>query len=78
MLAPGGLVPSAFQAGDEPPVLTEAFGQSVDLTFHRRQPVFIGSLLTRSGMCVYAQLLREPDGDGSESTSHAYLIARKR
>jgi hypothetical protein len=31
----------------------------------------------RSGFITYAEHVREPDDDGFESTSQAYLIARK-
>ncbi|OHV02038.1 class I SAM-dependent DNA methyltransferase [Mycobacterium talmoniae] len=76
VLAPGGLVLLAFQVGDRPRALTEAFGAPVALTFYRRQPDTVAARLTEAGLPVYAQLVRQPDDD-TESTPHAYLIARK-
>lgn len=77
VLTPGGVALLAFQIGDQPRHLTEAFGQSVDLMFHRRRPEAIATLLTDAGLPVHAQLVREPDGGGVESTAQGYLIARK-
>lgn len=77
VLVPGGLVLLAFQVGDEPRVLTNAFGHDVHLTFMRRQPQWVGNQLSGIGFDVYAELVRQPDDDGFESTPHAYLIARK-
>ena len=77
VLAPGGLVLLAFQVGDEPRVLTDVDGQQVWLTFIRRQPQNVVYLLSHSGFGIYAQLIRQPDADGFESTPHAYLIARR-
>lgn len=77
VLVPGGLVLLAFQVGDEPRVLTDAFGHDVYLTFMRRQPQWVGNQLSDARFRVYAELVRQPDDDGLESTPHAYLIARK-
>lgn len=77
VLVPNGLVLLAFQVGDEPRILTDAFGKSVALTFHRRQPDAVSAMLADAGLPVCAQLLREPDDDAFESTPQAYLIARK-
>jgi SAM-dependent methyltransferase len=77
VLAPGGFVLLAFQVGDKPRALTNASGQEVHLTFIRRRPSWVGEQLTTAGFDVYAELVREPDDDGLESTPQAYLIARK-
>lgn len=77
VLVSGGLVLLAFQVGDEPRVLTAAFGRDVDLTFIRRQPERVGNQLCVTGFSLYAELVRQPDDDGFESTPQAYLIARK-
>ncbi|MEZ0363781.1 class I SAM-dependent methyltransferase [Mycobacterium sp. pUA109] len=77
VLAPGGLALLAFQVGDRPRVLTEAFEEQVDLTFYRRRPDVVAAQLTAAGLPIYAQLVRGPDDDRFESTPHAYLIARK-
>lgn len=78
VLTAGGLLLLAFQVGDEPRVLTSAFGQEVELTFIRRRPEQVEQHLVDSGFRLYSRLVREPDDDGFESTPHAYLIARKR
>lgn len=77
VLVAGGVVLLAFQVGDEPRVLTTAFGHQVDLTFFRRQPHDVEERLAHAGFRVYVQTVRQPDDDGFESTAHAYLIARK-
>jgi ubiquinone/menaquinone biosynthesis C-methylase UbiE len=77
VLAPGGLVLLAFQVGDEPLLLTNAFGHDVHLTFIRRRPQWVANQLSRAGFKVYTELVRQPDDDGFESTPHAYLVARK-
>ncbi|MUL65495.1 SAM-dependent methyltransferase [Mycobacterium sp. CBMA 234] len=77
VLVPDGLVLLAFQVGDEPRVLTDFDGQQVNLTFIRRQPDFVADLLSSSGFRVYAELVRQPDGGGLESTPQGYVIARR-
>lgn len=77
VLTPGGAALLAFQVGDRPRHLTQAFGESVDLMFHRRQPDTVARLLGEAGLPVHARLVREPDDDGVESTPQGYLIARK-
>jgi SAM-dependent methyltransferase len=77
VLLPGGLALLAFQVGDQPRYLTEAFGQCVELTFYRRRPDAVAALLEQAGLTLYATLVRQPDDDGLESTPQAYLIARR-
>lgn len=79
LLAPGGHVLLAFQVGDEPLHLTEALGHTISLDFHRRQPDCVAGLLTGAGLDVRARLVREPDHDGdfTERTPQAFLLARK-
>lgn len=77
VLAPGGWVLLAFQVGDEPRILSHAFGQEVNLTFLRRQPRSVANQLAKNGFDVYSKIVRQPDDDGFETTPHAYLIARK-
>ena len=77
VLAPDGVVLLAFQVGDEPRVLTDFDGEAVNLTFIRRRPEAVAELLSGSGFRVYAELVRQPDDDGAESTPQAYLIARR-
>lgn len=77
VLAPDGHLLLAFQVGEQPRELDEAFGDRVALTFYRRRPAAVVDMLAASGLNLYAQLVREPDDDGLESTSQAYLIGRK-
>ena len=78
VLRTGGHVLLAFQVGDQPRILTEVFGERVALTFHRRnRRPWRGCWQTR-GLTLYAQLVRDRDDDGLESTPQAYLIGRKR
>jgi ubiquinone/menaquinone biosynthesis C-methylase UbiE len=79
VLAPGGYLLLAFQAGDEPLRLTELLGQPVSLVFHRRQPERVAELLAQAGLAVRARMLREPDQEGAftERTPQAFVLARK-
>ena len=63
VLAPGGHVLLAFQAGDGTLHLTEALGHAISLDFHRRQPDRVAGLLGQAGLVVRARLLREPDDE---------------
>ncbi|MDX6420501.1 MAG: hypothetical protein QOG28_5121 [Trebonia sp.] len=79
VLAPGGLVLLAFQAGDGLLHLTQALGHAISLDFHRLQPERVARLLGQAGLVVRARMLREPDEDGDfpERTPQAFLLARK-
>lgn len=77
ILIPSGMLLLAFQVGDQPRTLHEAFNHQVELTFFRRQPDNIACQLEQAGLHRYAVLVRQPDNDGIESTPHAYVIARK-
>lgn len=78
VLAPGELLLTAFQVGDEPLHLTEALGHAVSLDFHRLQPDHVAGLLSQAGLDMQARLLREPAGDGdfAERAQQAFLLAR--
>jgi SAM-dependent methyltransferase len=77
VLSPGGLVLLAFQVGDEPLVLTDVFGESVHLTYRRRQPRVVEDHLVDAGFRLRAELVRQPADGGFESTPQAFLIAQK-
>ncbi|GCD42378.1 class I SAM-dependent DNA methyltransferase [Streptomyces paromomycinus] len=78
VLAPGGHLLAAFQVGDEPLRLEEAFGRQISLDFHRRHPDRMADLLDRAGLPVRARLVREPyEGRFAERTAQAFLMARK-
>ncbi len=75
VLAPGGHLLLAFQVGDEPLHLTEAFGCAIALEFRRRRPERMAELVEEAGMVVQARLVR--DAEEHERTPQAYLLARK-
>jgi ubiquinone/menaquinone biosynthesis C-methylase UbiE len=75
VLRPGGELLVAFQVGDEPVHLQEAYGHAVDLVVHRRPVETVEALLGGAGLTVYARLLREPEG--RERSPQAYLFARR-
>ncbi len=75
VLAPGGYLLIAFQAGDECLHLTEAFGRPVSVDAYRRSPDHVAGLLTQAGLVMTARLLREPDQ--AEKVQQAYLLARR-
>ena len=73
VLAPDGHLLLAFQVGDEPRHLTEAYGHVIELDFHRRRPERVAELLSAAGLLVRSQLVREPEE--GERTAQAYLTA---
>lgn len=75
VLRPGGHLLLAFQVGDEPWHLTEAFGRAISLDFYRLSPDRVAELLGKAGFVVLARLLREPDA--TEKVRQAFLLARK-
>lgn len=77
VLVDGGVTLLAFQVGDRPRRVTEAFGVPVELEFHRRTPDAVTAQLTASGLPVYSTTVRDPDDDGVETTSQAFVVARK-
>ncbi|MFD0902607.1 class I SAM-dependent methyltransferase [Actinomadura sediminis] len=80
VLAPGGHLLAAFQAGDEVARRTRAGDHAIALDFHYRRPDDVAALLARAGLDVRARLVREPDDDGPYPEQHAqaFLLARKR
>ncbi|GGP86705.1 class I SAM-dependent methyltransferase [Saccharothrix coeruleofusca] len=79
VLAPGGHLLLAFQVGDEPLHLAEAFGHRVGLDFHRLRPDRVAAVLEETGFTVVARVLRElGEGEKSAKVPQACLIARKR
>lgn len=75
VLAPGGHLLLAFQAGDERVHLDQAYGHEVSLDAFRLPPDGVAHLLAQAGLAAYAHLLREPDAN--EKVPQAYLLARK-
>ncbi|MEV5876927.1 class I SAM-dependent methyltransferase [Streptomyces sp. NPDC052101] len=77
VLAPGGHLLLAFQAGGEPRRLDRPWGHPVTLDFLRRRPEQMAELLTAAGFTLGSRTVREPDGRLSESVGQAFLFARK-
>lgn len=75
VLAPGGYLLLAFQVGDDPRRMTEAWGHPIALEFIRRRPERMAELVEAAGLAVRARLVRE--AEEGERTPQAYLIARK-
>jgi SAM-dependent methyltransferase len=75
VLRVGGQLLLAFQAGDEPVHLEQAYGHPVSLVVHRRSPDRVADLLVSAGLVVHARVLRKPDR--GERSPQAYLLARK-
>ncbi|MCU1391297.1 MAG: class SAM-dependent methyltransferase [Ilumatobacteraceae bacterium] len=75
VLAPGGHLLLAFQAGDDDHThLTEAFDHAVDIDAYRWSPERIAARLTDAGLHVSMQMVRDPGPN--ESARRAYLLAR--
>ncbi|WP_405870305.1 MULTISPECIES: class I SAM-dependent DNA methyltransferase [unclassified Streptomyces] len=77
VLAPGGHLLLAFQAGDQHRHHDRPFGHDVSLTFLRRQPDDVAELLTQAGFALASRTVREADEGLGERTPQAYLMARK-
>ncbi|MET9912709.1 methyltransferase domain-containing protein [Streptomyces sp. NPDC006476] len=77
VLAPGGPLLVAFQAGDKHRHHDRPFGHDVSLTFQRRQPDFVAGLLTDAGFALHSRTVREADENLGETSPQAFLIARK-
>jgi SAM-dependent methyltransferase len=75
VLRPGGQLVLAFQVGDEPVVLDQAYGHAVSLVNHRRPVETVEQLLADAGLEVHARFVREPQG--WEKVPQAYVFARR-
>lgn len=77
VLAPGGHVLLGFQAGadDGHLHLSERFGHEMSLDYWFRTPDRVAELLTKAGLTVQAQTIREPYEE--ETRQRAFLLARK-
>ncbi|MET7483039.1 class I SAM-dependent methyltransferase [Streptomyces sp. NPDC005538] len=77
VLAPGGHLLLAFQAGDRPLTLDRPFGHPVRLDFERRRPDAMAGLLEATGFVLRSRTVREADEELGESSAQAFLLARK-
>jgi SAM-dependent methyltransferase len=75
VVAPGGHLLLAFQAGDARVRLEHAYGHAISLDAYRLAPVAIANGLHEAGLTVTTRIEREPEE--REKTSQAYLFARK-
>ena len=74
VLAPGGYLLLAFQAGDESLLPVEPFDHKVSLAY-RWSPGGVAELLGQAGLVMVAQLVREPDE--TERFQQGCLLLRK-
>ncbi|MCX5060609.1 MULTISPECIES: class I SAM-dependent methyltransferase [unclassified Streptomyces] len=77
VLAPGGHLLLAFQAGDVPRRHDNPWGHPVSLDFQRRRPEHMADLLAEAGFALLSRTVREPDEELAELVPQACLIARK-
>jgi SAM-dependent methyltransferase len=76
VLAPGGHLLLAFQAGEDERVHREqAYGHAVELDSYRLSAKRVTEELARTGLGVHARMVRQP-ADAYETTPQAYLLAR--
>ncbi|MCW0214838.1 MAG: methyltransferase domain-containing protein [Pseudonocardia sp.] len=79
VLVPRGHLLLAFQVGDEPLHLDEAFGHEVDLDYRRLRPERIAELLDGAGFDVLASTVREPVlPEKVAKVPQAFVVARLR
>jgi SAM-dependent methyltransferase len=76
VLAPGGHLLLAFQAGDELPGLAEAFDHTVALAY-RWSPDRVAGLLRETGLTEVARLVIAASEDSRRGFQQAHLLARK-
>ncbi|OZC78898.1 SAM-dependent methyltransferase [Rhodococcus sp. 06-462-5] len=76
VLVPEGLLLLAFQAGNERVRLEQAYGHSVSYDAYRLDPDVVVAILVEADFEVDVRVHRAPMG--YESTSQAFLLARKR
>jgi SAM-dependent methyltransferase len=77
VLAPGGHLLIAFQAGDHPLTLDRPFGHPVRLDFERRRPEAMAELLETAGFALRSRTVREANTELGESSAQAFLTGRK-
>jgi SAM-dependent methyltransferase len=75
VLAPGGRLMVAFQVGQEPRHIAQAYGHEMSLDNHRRTPEVYETLLSAAGFAVTHRLVREPAD--FEKEPQAFLLARR-
>ncbi|MGW4290817.1 class I SAM-dependent methyltransferase [Streptomyces sp. NPDC004673] len=76
VLAPGGQLLLAFQAGEEPRRHDQPWGHPVSLDFLRRDPERMAALLEEAGFALRSRTVREPEP--GEPVAQAFLLAQVR
>ncbi|WP_406726107.1 methyltransferase domain-containing protein [Streptomyces sp. GD-15H] len=76
ILAPGGYLLLAFQAGEEALRVERPFGHPVVLDFQRRRPEQMVNVLEAAGFTLVLRSERAADEAQGESAPQAFLIAR--
>ncbi|MFG2816346.1 class I SAM-dependent methyltransferase [Streptomyces sp. NPDC048410] len=76
VLAPGGQLLLAFQAGEEPRRHDQPWGHPVSLDFLRRDPDRMAVLLEEAGFALRSRTVREPEP--GEPVAQAFLLAQVR
>ncbi|WP_030813738.1 class I SAM-dependent DNA methyltransferase [Streptomyces sp. NRRL F-2799] len=74
VLAPGGHLLLAFQAGEEPRRHDRPWGHPVSLDFLRRDPDHMAALLEEAGFALTSRTVRAPGP--TEPVPQAYLLAQ--
>ncbi|HSE08007.1 MAG TPA: class I SAM-dependent methyltransferase [Nocardioidaceae bacterium] len=77
VLAPGGHLLLAFQAGDDEPAhRNQAYGHPVSLVSFRLSPDRVADRLGEAGFVLHSRVIREAEGE-YEKTPQAYLLLRR-
>ena len=75
VLAPGGRLLLAFQAGDVARRHINPWGHAVTLDFERRRPEHMTELLAEAGFTLYSATVRQPDAEREETSPQAFVLA---
>ncbi|MGP3962313.1 class I SAM-dependent methyltransferase [Nonomuraea sp. 3N208] len=78
VLAPGGHLLIAFKVGDQRRHLDQGYGHKLSLDVYWMPPEHIAELLSKAGLVLDAQLIREPDeSEKPRSGRQAFFLAHK-
>lgn len=78
VLRPGGYLLVAFQVGEHPLHLDEAFGRAISLDFHRLRPDDVGALLESAGFESTARMVKAPESASAAApVPQCFLISRR-
>jgi SAM-dependent methyltransferase len=78
VLAPGAHMLLAFKAGDQRRHLEQAYGHDLSLDVYWMPPDHVADLLTKAGLVMTAQLIREPDEtEKPRQGRQAFFLAHK-